>query len=131
MVFETASAGRNNSHSEQRLNLKLLFNKSPRASALLESNSSSSDTRAILSLNSKTEAYSFLTLLHNWPQRTQLFLKPIRRSSTRNTMISMIGIRSISDRRSKINSLLLSNLSSSYLPQLKSSFSQGRGPPNK
>ncbi|GBL81819.1 hypothetical protein AVEN_93564-1 [Araneus ventricosus] len=39
---------------------------------------------------------------------------------------AVIGIRSISDRRSKINSLL-----SSSLPQLKSSFSQERGPPNK
>ncbi|GBN13562.1 hypothetical protein AVEN_37387-1 [Araneus ventricosus] len=92
MVFETASAGRNNSHSEQRLYLKSIESSiSPHEHPLISNKTRTVQIRELCSPKTvkqkRTASELCSSQLHNWPHGTQLFLKPTRRSSTRITML--------------------------------------------
>ncbi|GBM24903.1 hypothetical protein AVEN_23439-1 [Araneus ventricosus] len=127
MVFETASVGRNDSHSEQRLYLKsIVISTSPREHPLisnknLEQCKYESYTllkklnRSVRLLNNASLSYTTGRTGPNYFQNRSEDPELEKRCYDRNPIKG--------DRRSKINFFF------STPPQLKSSFSQEQDPP--
>ncbi|GBL65783.1 hypothetical protein AVEN_21265-1 [Araneus ventricosus] len=141
MVFETASAGRNDSQSEQRLYLKSIESStSPHEHPLTSNkNSNNSDTRAtyalLKKLNRSVQRLNDASLSYTTGRTGPSYFKTDPKIQHSNNYV-MIGIRSkvFADRKSTSLFPTPPQLKSSFSheqgpPQLKSSFSHEQGPP--